>query len=93
MESECTQGLGECRAGWKLCWALEIDGRWFKKEKAIVREDGGEEGSNYVQGCMEEIWGENINCGVLHTAVGRGGDSGAEVAGGGTTINRFKYFK
>lgn len=75
--------MGKYRAGWKLCWTLEIDGRWFKKEKVIVWENGGEEGSNYVQGRMEEIWGENSDCNVLHIAAGRGGDCGAEVEGSG----------
>ena len=28
--------MGECRAGWKLCWALEIDGRWFKNKKLLL---------------------------------------------------------
>lgn len=51
------------------------------ENKSHCQGDGGEEGSNYVQGCMEEIRGENIDCGMLHIAAWRGGDSGAKAAG------------
>lgn len=73
---------GKCPAGWNTCLALEIDGRKFKNKKLLPGEgNGGEEGSNYVQGRMEKIWGENIDCGVLHIVAGRGGYCGAETEG------------
>lgn len=67
--------MGECRAGWNLCWALEIDGRWFKNKKLLLGKMA-ERKVDYVQGRMEKIRGENNDCSVLHIAAGRSGDSG-----------------
>lgn len=36
----------------------------------------------YVQGCMEEIWGKDINCAMLCAASWRGGNSGTQAYGG-----------
>ena len=76
------RGVGECLAGWKLCWTLEIDGRWFKNKKLLLGKIAERKVVNYVQGRMEEIWGEDSDRGVLHIAAGWGGDCGTEVAGG-----------
>ena len=75
------------RGVWKMycaCWHFRyVSGdRSRKKNKKPLTGDGGEEGSNYVQGRMEEIWSKNIDRSLLHIAAGRSGDCGAEVAGG-----------
>lgn len=52
-----------------------------KKKKPLFGKMAERKVVNYVQGRMEEIWGEDIDRGVLYIAAGWGGDRGAEVAG------------